>query len=75
MKTVFILSRCDSWHSYNSMRTIGVFSTLKLLIRYLKKYDDVSEHDIFQIISIGQTQGRKVNYYVEMHNVNPKFED
>jgi len=75
MKTVFLLSSCDAWHSYSSFRTIGVFSTFKLLVRYLKKYDKLTEQDIFHIISIGQTQGRNVNYYTERLNVNPKFDD
>jgi hypothetical protein len=72
MKTVFILSSCDAWHSYSSFRTIGVFSTLKIVVRYLKKYDKLTGQDILQIISMGQTQGRKINYYVEKLNVNPK---
>ena len=75
MKTVFLLSSCDAWHSYSSFRTIGVFSTLKLLVRYLKRYDKLTEQDIFQILSIGQTQGRNVNYFTERLNVNPKCDD
>jgi len=74
MKTVFLLSSCDTFHSYSSFRTIGVFSTLIMLVRYLKKYDKLTECDIFKIIAIGQTQGREVNYYVERLKVNPKFE-
>ena len=75
MKTVFLLSSCDAWHSYSSFRTIGVFSTLKILVRYLKKYDQLTEQDILQIISIGQTQGRGVNYCAERLRVNPNFEE
>jgi hypothetical protein len=75
MKKVFLLSSCDAWHSHNSMRTIGVFSTLKMLVGYLKRYDKVTKQDILQIISIGQTQGRNVNYYVEWLKVNPKFDE
>jgi hypothetical protein len=75
MKTVFILSSCDAWHSHSSFRTIGVFSTLKILIGYLKKYDKLTEQDILQIISIGQTQGRKVNYFAERLHVNPNCEE
>jgi hypothetical protein len=71
MKKVFILSSCDAWHSYSSFRTIGAFSDLETLVRYLKKYDKVSEYDIEQICSIGQTQGRKMNYIVETLDVNP----
>ena len=74
MKEVFLLSSCDAWLSHSSMRTIGVFSTLKLLIRYLKRYDTLSEQDILQIISILQTQGRGVNYCVERLKINPKCE-
>jgi len=74
MKTVFILSSCDAWHSYSSFRTVGVFSTIRTLVGYLKKYDKLTEWDIEQIISIGQTQGRSVNYIAEMHDINPKFQ-
>jgi hypothetical protein len=73
MKKVFILSSCDSWHSCDSFRSIGAFSTLKMLIGYLKRYDQLSEHDLVQIIAIGQTQGRNVNYFVETLDVNPKY--
>ena len=72
MKKVFVLSSCDSWHSYSSFRTVGAFSTLKILVGYLKKYDKLTEQDIVQIIAIGQTQGRDVNYCVETLSVNPK---
>ena len=73
MKTVFLLSSCDAFHSYSSLCTIGVFSTLKMLFGYLKRYDKLTEQDIIQIISIGQTQGREVNYNVERLIVNPKL--
>jgi hypothetical protein len=73
MKTVLILSSCDAWHSYGSFRTIGIFSNIKTLVGYLKKYDKLSEWDIEQITTIGQTQCRKVNYCVEKQNVNPKY--
>jgi len=75
VKEIYILSSCDAWHSYDSFRTVGAFSMLKMLIRYLKKYDKLTEQDIEQIISIGQTQGRKVNYCVERLHVNPKWEE
>ena len=74
MKKVFILSSCDNWHSHSSFRTVGAFSTLKMLVRFLKNYDNITEQDIVQIIAIGQTQGRDVNYCVETLNVNPKYE-
>jgi len=74
MKKVFILSSCDSWHSHSSFRTVGAFSTLKMLVGYLKKYDNIAEQDMVQIIAIGQTQGRKVNYCVETLDVNPKYD-
>jgi hypothetical protein len=74
MKKIFLLSSCDAWHSHNSMRAIGVFSTLKLLVGYLKRYDKLTKQDMIQIISIGQTQGREVNYCIETLKVNPKFE-
>ena len=74
MKTVLLLSSCDQWHMYDSFRTIGVFSTLKTLVRYLKKYDTVSEYDIELLSTIRQTQGRNENYYIEELNVNPKYE-
>jgi hypothetical protein len=72
MKKVFLLYSCDSWHSCDSFRTVGVFSTLKILVRFLKKYDRLTEQDIVQIIAIGQTQGRQVNYSVETLDVHPK---
>jgi hypothetical protein len=75
MKKVFLLYSCDAWHSYSSFRTVGVFSTLKILVRFLKKYDRLTEQDIVQIISIGQTQCRKINYCVDTLEVNPTFED
>jgi len=75
MKTVFLLSSCDAWHSHSSFRTVGAFSTLKLLVGYLKKYDKLTQQEIWQMISIGQTQGRKVNYFAEKLDVNPKCED
>ena len=68
------MSSCDAWHSYSSFRTIGAFSTLKMLVCYLKKFDKLSEYDIECISDIGQTQGRKINYIVEMLDINPKFE-
>jgi len=71
-KDVLLLSSCDAWHSRDSFRTIGIFSTFNTLFRYLKKYDKLTECDIFKIIAIGQTQGREVNYCVERFNVNPK---
>jgi hypothetical protein len=74
MKTVFLLSSCDAWHSRSSFRTIGAFSTLKILVQYLKKYDKLSKSDVIQILAIGQTQGRKVNYCVETLEVNPKYD-
>jgi len=74
MKTVFLLSSCDAWHSRSSYQPIGVFSTLKLLIRYLKRYDKLTEEDFIQILSIGQTQGRNVNYCAERFTVNPTNE-
>jgi hypothetical protein len=75
MKKVFLLSSCDAWHSHSSFRTVGVFSTLKILVGYLKKYDKLSKYDIIQILAIGQTQGRKVNYCVETLDVNPKYDE
>jgi len=74
MKKVFILSSCDSWHSYSSFRMVGTFSTLKMLVGYLKKYDNIAEQDIVQIIAIGQTQDRNINYCVETLDVNPKYD-
>jgi len=44
-----------------------------MLFGYLKRYDKLTEQDIIQIISIGQTQGREVNYNVERLIVNPKL--
>ena len=72
MNTVFILSSCDAWHSYSSIRTIGVFSNIHALVEYLKEYDKLTEWDMEQICSIGQTQGRSVNYIAEFHYINPK---
>jgi len=74
MKAVFLLSSCDTWHSRSSYQPIGVFSTLKLLIRYLKQYDKLTEEDFIQILSIGQTQGRSANYCAERFTVNPTNE-
>ena len=74
MNTVLLLSSCDAWHSYQSFRTIGVFSTIKTLVRYLKKYDKLSRQDIEQLSSIGQTQGRQVNYFVEELEFKPRLE-
>jgi hypothetical protein len=70
MKTVFILSTCDAWHTYSSFRTVGAFSTLKALVRYLKKYDKITEWDIEMLSTIGQTQCRNVNYFIESLDVN-----
>ena len=65
MKTVFVLSSCDAWHSYSSFRTIGIFSTMKKLLKYLKKCHKLKNWEIEQISTIGQTQGRHENFFVE----------
>jgi len=48
---------------------------MKTLVRYLKKYDKLSRQDMKQLSTIGQTQGRRENFYIEELTVNPKFED
>ena len=75
MKTVILLSSCNQWHNPHSISMIGVFSTLKTLVGYLKKYDTVSEYDIELLSTIKQTQGRKTNYFIEELKVNPKGEE
>ena len=74
MKTVLLLSGCDAWHNYCSFRTIGIFSNMKTLVRYLKKYDKLSRQDMKQLSTIGQTQGRRENFFIEELTVNPTFE-
>jgi hypothetical protein len=65
MKTVFILSNCDAWHSRSSFCTIGIFSTMKAIVKYLKRHDKLSGWNFEQLASIGQTQCREVNYCIE----------
>jgi hypothetical protein len=72
MRKVFLLSSCDTWHSNISFNAIGVFSSLKTLICYLKKHVQLSEDDIYLLSTIHQTQGRDINYYIEEMTVNPK---
>jgi len=74
MKTVLLLSSCDAWHSYQSFRIVGVFSTMQTLVQYLKKYDSLSRQDMEQLSTIRQTQGSQINYFVEEMEINPKFE-
>ena len=70
MKTVFLLSSCDEWHSYSSIRLIGLFAEMSMLIDYLKKNDNLSHQEIEQLCTIRQTQGRHVNYIIEELKVN-----
>ena len=72
MKTVLVLSSCDAWHSHGSLRKVGIFSTMKALVSYLKKNDKLSDWDYGQLCSIGQTQCRDMNYCVEKLDVKSK---
>lgn len=71
MKEVLLLSKCDAVHSRDSFRTVGIFSTHKKLINYLKAQDGtLTEQDIRLLSLIAQTQGKDENYIIDYFNIN-----
>ena len=64
-RQVCILYKCDAWHSYNSMETIGIFSSQEIATEYLRRNQirvRLKNEDLEQFEAFGQTQGRDENY-------------
>ena len=76
MKKVILLYSCDAWHSWDSHRLMGVFTSRRKLrgyLRVLKRKKKLTEEDLFNLKNLLQTQGKKRNYRIEENEVNPKY--
>lgn len=65
---VYLLYRCDAWHSYSSMELIAPFSSFENMMEYLrrkKKEFHLTTSDLEELKNNRQTQGRDENYLYE----------
>ncbi|KAA6302836.1 MAG: hypothetical protein EZS26_001006 [Candidatus Ordinivivax streblomastigis] len=76
MSKAKILFSCNAWHTNTSKKLAGVFTNDRALKRYLidMKGDGLlNDADIEMIQMYQQTQGRTLNYLIEEHLLNPKY--
>ena len=70
MKKVFLLYSTDFWHSCNSKQLEGIFTTFNKAISTAKEMGFLKDEDVDSLLRIKQTQGRKMNFMIEEHDVN-----
>lgn len=76
MKDVFLLHRCDAWHTPDSMELIAVFTEHRYLEAYLRKmkfWREITQEEIDELLSSYQTQGRDTNYFILPQKINPEY--
>lgn len=76
MKEITILYSCDAWHTWDTRRLRGVFTSrrkLKKYLRALKRSKSLSNENLWQLRLYGQTQGLERNYMIETEDINPKY--
>lgn len=76
-ESVFILYTCDVWHSSDSYRLLGVYTSQSKAIAAAKicSYSDgegyLSKDDVQLLKDISQTQNRSTNYVINEEMLNP----
>ena len=75
-----LLYTCDAWHSQGSMSLQGIFTDEKAFKQYLDdmrkdKKNKLSREDIQELCQYNQTQGRDLNYLIEIEDLNPSYKD
>lgn len=76
MKQAYILYSCNAWHEHSSKRLLGVFTRPAMLDKFLiamKKRSLINDNDMDMLLEHFQTQGKNINYMIEMEDLNPKF--
>ena len=73
-----LLYTCDALHSHGSMSLQGIFTDEKAFKQYLEdmrkdKKNNLSREDIQELYQYNQTQGRELNYLIEVEEINPQY--
>jgi len=67
---IYLLYSCDAWHTYSSMKLLGVFDNMNTMAEnYLTSLLSVEE--VAEILENSQTQGRETNYIILTEPLNP----
>lgn len=77
MDEAIVLFSCDAWHTHSSKDLVGVFTNKAAYKQYLSDMKDdkkLSTEDLKDMELYQQTQGRDMNYLIELHEINPKYE-
>lgn len=73
---LYNLFHCDAWHTNSSMAHIGTFDEQhKAVFKSIEISKDqeeglLTEHDIYLLNTIAQTQGRSENFIIQTTNLN-----
>lgn len=73
---VILFYSCNAWHEHSSKDLIGVFTDERAYRQYLddlKKDKKLSKEDIDELDRLNQTQGRSLNYLIEIEELNPTY--
>jgi hypothetical protein len=73
--TIYILFSTDAWNTNASKEIISVNKRFEPAITAAKRHADADEEplsdtDIENLRAINQTQGRDLNYLIELHDLN-----
>ena len=73
-----LLYTCDAWHSHRSKSLQGIFTDEKAFKQYLEdmrkdKKNKLSREDIQELRQYNQTQGRDLNYLIDIEEINPQY--
>lgn len=73
---VILFYICNACHEHSSKDLIGVFTDQRAYRKYLddlKKDKILSKEDIDELDRLNQTQGRSLNYLIEVEELNPTY--
>jgi hypothetical protein len=73
--TIYILFTTDAWHTNASKEIISAHKRFEPAITAAKIHSEsdeepLSDTDIENLRAINQTQGRDLNYLIELHDLN-----
>ena len=72
MKEIYILYKCDNWHSWDSMEAIFVGSSIEKCC-WAAHWKGATNEQVKQLRDIGQSQctsNRSYEFYIEHWNIN-----
>ena len=72
MKTYYLVYSCGAWHSHSSKKVIGVFTTRNNAMKGIENHSNytLTKDDKDNLERINQTQGKNINYMIELIVLN-----